>query len=103
LLEFSKLVEFCTEKSKCNVFLISQDLQGVVRDALDQLIDLRLVHPVKSRVTLKTGAKGALFEAYMLDLSQYSAARKVHQFSIVDLKGKNKDEEIRKASLIYKK
>lgn len=103
LAEFSKLVEFCTEKSKCNVFLISQDLQGVVRDALDQLIDLRLVHPVKSRVTLKTGAKGALFEAYMLDLSQYSAARKVHQFSIVDLKGKNKDEEIRKASLIYKK
>lgn len=101
LQEFSNLVTFCTEKSKCNVFLVSQELKGDTRDALDQLIDLRLVHPVKSRVTLKKGAKGALFEAYMLDLSQYSAARKVHQFSIVDLKGKNKDEEIRKSSLIY--
>lgn len=98
---FSKLVVFCTEKSKCNVFLISQNLKGEVRDSLDQLVDLRLIHPVKSRVTLKTGAKGELFEAYMLDLSQYSAARKVHQFTIVDLKGKNKDEEMRKASLIY--
>jgi energy-coupling factor transporter ATP-binding protein EcfA2 len=101
LAEFGKLVTFCTEKSKCNVFLVSQDLKNDARSALDQLIDLRLVHPVKSRVTLKTGAKGELFEAYMLDLSQYSAARKVHQFTIVDLKGKNKDEEMRKASLIY--
>lgn len=100
--DFTKLVEFCTTKSKCNVFLVSQDLKGPVRDSLNQLIDLRLVHPVKSRVTLKKGAAGELFEAYMLDLSQYSASRKVHQFLIVDLKGDDKDELIRKSSLIYK-
>lgn len=95
------LVAFCTEKSKCNVFLISQKLTGPTREAIDQLIDLRLIHPVKSRVTLKKGASGELYEAYMLDLSQYTAARKVHEFQIVDLSAPNKDESIRKSSLIY--
>ena len=82
-------------------FLVSQKLTGPSRESIDQLIDLRLIHPVKSRVTLKKGAAGELFEAYMLDLSQYTAARKVHEFQIVDLSASNKDESIRKASLIY--
>jgi hypothetical protein len=98
---FKKLVTFCTEKSKCNVFLVSQKLSGPPREAIDQLIDLRLVHPVKSRVTLKKGAAGELFEAFMLDLSQYTAARKVHEFQIIDLSTNDKDETIRRASLIY--
>jgi len=98
---FRKLVLFCTEKSKCNVFLIEQKLVGPTRDAIDQLIDLRLIHPVKSRVTLKRNASGELYEAYMLDLSQYTAARKVHEFQIVDLSAADRDESIRKASLIY--
>lgn len=99
--EFAKLVSFCTENSKCNVFLVSQKLTGPIRDSIDQLIDLRLIHPVKSRVTLKKGAAGELFEAYMLDLSQYTAARKVHEFQIVDLSANDKDETIRKSTLVY--
>jgi energy-coupling factor transporter ATP-binding protein EcfA2 len=98
---FQELATFCTEKSKCNIFLVSQKLKGPVRDAVDQLIDLRLIHPVKSRVTLKTGAKGELFEAYMLDLSQYTAARKVQNFQMLDLSAKETDEALRKGSLIY--
>lgn len=98
---FQKLVVFCTEKSKCNVFLVSQKLSGNTRDSIDQLIDLRLIHPVKSRVTLKKGATGELYEAYMLDLSQYTASRKVHRFQIIDLNAPDKDELIRKSSLIY--
>ena len=98
---FDQLVEFCTEKSKCNVFLISQKLSGEVRDAIDQLIDLRLIHPVKSRVTMKRGAAGELFEAFMLDLSQYTASRKVHEFHMLDLSASDKDEAMRKTSLIY--
>lgn len=98
---FQDVITFCTEKSKCNVFLVSQKLQGDLRDSIDQLIDLRLIHPVKSRVTLKKGAAGELFEAYMLDLSQYTAARKVHQFDLVDLSAGDKDEKIRRSSLIY--
>jgi Cdc6-like AAA superfamily ATPase len=98
---FQQLVTFCTETSKCNVFLVSKKLSGPARDSIDQLIDLRLIHPVKSRVTLKKGASGEIFEAYMLDLSQYTAARKVHEFQIVDLSASDKDETIRKASLRY--
>lgn len=98
---FHDLVTFCTGTSKCNVFLVSQKLSGEIRDSIDQLIDLRLIHPVKSRVTLKKGAPGEIFEAYMLDLSQYTAARKVHEFQIVDLSAGDKDEKIRKSSLIY--
>lgn len=98
---FQKLVAFCTEKSKCNIFLVSQKLTGNTRSSIDQLIDLRLIHPVKSRVTLKKGAAGELYEAYMLDLSQYTASRKVHRFQIIDLNASDKDELIRKSSLIY--
>lgn len=98
---FTRLVEFCTQQSKCNVFLVSQKLTGDVRSAIDQLIDLRLIHSVKSRVTLKKGAAGEIFEAYMLDLSQYTAARKVHRFEMVDLGGSAKDEAIRRGTLIY--
>jgi hypothetical protein len=98
---FVQLVAFCTETSKCNVFLLSQKLTGTVRDSIDQLIDLRLIHPVKSRVTLKKGAVGEIYEAFMLDLSQYAASRKVHQFQIIDLSANDKDEALRKSSLIY--
>ncbi|MDZ4282112.1 MAG: hypothetical protein U1C04_15265 [Hydrogenophaga sp.] len=98
---FQRLVTFCTEESKCNVFLISQKLTGATKDAIDQLIDLRLIHPVKSRVTLKKGAAGELYEAYMLDVSQYTASRKVHDFHMIDLSASEKDEEIRRASLIF--
>lgn len=98
---FQRIASFCTEKSKCNVFLVSQKLKGAVRDSVDQLIDLRLIHPVKSRVTLKHGAKGELFEAYMLDLSQYTAARKVPNFQMIDLSVSATSEAIRKASLVY--
>jgi energy-coupling factor transporter ATP-binding protein EcfA2 len=98
---FQDVATFCTEKSKCNVFLVSQKLKGPVREAVDQLIDLRLIHPVKSRVTLKTGAKGELFEAYMLDLSQYTAARKVPNFQMLDLSASETSEAVRKGSLVY--
>jgi len=98
---FQNLVIFCTEQSKCNIFLVNQRLKGPVRDSVDQLIDLRLIHPVKSRVTLKAGAKGELFEAYMLDLSQYTAARKVQNFQMLDLSAKETDESLRRGALIY--
>lgn len=51
-------------------------MTGPVKDAINQLIDLRLVHLVQSRVTLKKGADGLVFEAYMLDTSQYTASKK---------------------------
>ncbi|MHB1283521.1 MAG: hypothetical protein ACYCZI_06550 [Metallibacterium scheffleri] len=98
---FAHLRDFCLNGAKSNVFLVDQKLQGPERDAINQLVDLRLVHPVRSRVTLKAQSQGRLFEAYMLDLSQYSASRKVRGVSLVNL-GPGTDQDLmRRAGLIY--
>ena len=98
---FTKLVAFCLNDAKCNIFLINQKMTGPVKDAINQLIDLRLVHLVQSRVTLKKGADGLVFEAYMLDTSQYTASRKVRDLNLIDLNSKTFSEEIRKKKLLY--
>ncbi|MGP2602535.1 hypothetical protein [Serratia ureilytica] len=98
---FQKLVDFCIGKSKCNIFLIPLRKSENDYDAIEQLIDLRLVHLVQSRVTLKKGAEGKIFQAYMLDTSEYVASRKVHGFTIIDLNSKSFSEDIRKSKLVY--
>ena len=98
---FAHLRDFCLNVAKSNVFLVDQKLEGPRRDAINQLVDLRLVHPVKSRVTLKAQSQGRLFEAYMLDLSQYSASRKVRGISLVDLGPGTNQDLMRRAGLIY--
>jgi hypothetical protein len=99
--EFQKIVGFCTEQAKCNVFLVHQKTDSVKKALIDQLVDLRLVHLVKSRVTTKSTKAGELFEAYMLDLSQYTAARKIHDMHLVDLSKDEANDEIRRNSLVY--
>ncbi|HEY9133668.1 MAG TPA: hypothetical protein VIM98_18095 [Dyella sp.] len=72
---FDHLRDFCLNDAKSNVFLVDQALEGSRRDAINQLVDLRLIHPVKSRVTLKAHSQGRLFEAYMLDKSVFRCAQ----------------------------
>lgn len=48
-----------------------------------ELVDLRLIHYVESRVTLRKHPR-KVFEAYMLDISQYSGSRKRRQFKIIE-------------------
>lgn len=98
---FTKLVSFCINEAKCNIFLIDKKMSGPEREAINQLIDLRLVHLVQSRVTLKKGAEGLVFEAYMLDTSQYTASRKVRGLDLIDLNSKTFSEDIRKKKLLY--
>ncbi len=98
---FDRLVSFCINNAKCNIFLIDKKMSGPERESINQLIDLRLVHLVQSRVTLKKGADGLVFEAYMLDTSQYTASRKNRDLNLIDLNSKKFSEEIRKKSLLY--
>lgn len=98
---FAHLRDFCLNDAKSNVFLVDQKLDGPRRDAINQLVDLRLIHPVRSRVTLKAQSQGRLFEAYMLDLSQYSASRKVRGIRLVDLGPGTNQDIMRRAGLIY--
>ena len=99
--EFLSVVKFCTENAKCNIFLVEQRGSTSRKSLIDQLVDLRLIHLVKSRVTTKSNKAGELFEAYMLDLSQYTAARKIHDMQIIDLSHDDSGEAIRRNSLIY--
>jgi len=45
-------------------------------DQIHELVDLKLLHLIRSRVTVKASRPGQIYEAYMLDLSQYAGAKK---------------------------
>lgn len=65
-----------------------------------ELLELAREIPSFEKYRPATRRGGELFRP-SLDLSQYTAARKVHDFHMVDLSSNDKDEAIRKASLIY--
>jgi hypothetical protein len=97
--EFAKIREFCLNSANANCFLIEKDSQDIF-DRIQELTDLRLVHKVRSRVTI-SGRPGQLFEAYMLDVSQYTASRKKRELEIIEFWRQNSDERLRRVSLIY--
>jgi hypothetical protein len=90
------------ETANSNCFLVEQSATGAEIDSLNELVDLKLLHRIKSRVTVNTASqKGRLFEAYMLDLSQYSASRKRRGLEIIEFWTPGSELKLRKASLIF--
>ena len=69
-------------------------------DLIHELVDLKLVHLVRSRVTV-SGRVGRIYEAYMLDLSQYAGARKRRELQMVEFWKPDSTEALRKKTLIY--
>lgn len=99
---FGRVKDFCLEKANANCFLVEQEAAGPGVDAIKELVDLKLLHRIRSRVTINTATqKGKLFEAYMLDLSQYSAARKRRGLEMIEFWKAGTDLKLRKASLIF--
>jgi hypothetical protein len=98
--QFEKLVHFCIEKAEANVFLMDKGATGHEWDLVQELVDLRLVHLVRSRITVRNDP-GRLFEGYMLDLSQYAGARKRRDFEIVKFWESDSADELRRTKLIY--
>lgn len=98
--EFQKLRRFCLERNNTNCFLLDKELQGPEVDLIHELVDLKLIHLVRSRVTV-SGRPGKIFEAYMLDLSQYAGARKRRKLQMVEFWKPTSKEALRKSSLIY--
>jgi hypothetical protein len=98
--EFQRIRDFCTRKSKTNVFLLDKDAAGKEIAFIHELVDLRLLHLVRSRVTV-SGRPGRIFEAYMLDASQYTGSRKMRGLEIIELWRPDSVERLRRASLIY--
>jgi hypothetical protein len=98
--EFRRLREFCLDKNNINCFLLDKEQYGEEVDLIHELVDLKLIHLVRSRVTV-SGRRGRIYEAYMLDLSQYAGARKRRKLEMVEFWKSSSTETLRKASIIY--
>ena len=99
-IEFQKLRHFCLNQANCNCLLLDQEEKGKEVELIHELVDLKLIHLVRSRVTVSK-RQGKIYEAYMLDLSQYAGARKRRKLQIVEFWKQRSVETLRKISLIY--
>ena len=98
--EFQRVRNFCLDEAKTNCFLLHKDAKGIEVGMIHELVDLKLLHLVRSRVTV-SGRKGNIYEGYMLDLSQYAGARKRRGLEIIEFWKPESKESLRRASLIY--
>lgn len=98
--EFQKVSDFCLTQAKANLFLIEKDIKGVGMSLIEELVDLRLIHKVRSRVTVSK-CPGKIFEAYLLDASQYMGSRKMRDVKLIEFWRDDSIEELRRVSMIY--
>jgi hypothetical protein len=98
--QFVKVREFCLDDANCNCFLVHLDAKGPEMDAINELVDLKLLHLVRSRVTV-SAKKGQLYQAFMLDLSQYAGARAKRGLDMVRFWLPDAQESLRRSKLIY--
>lgn len=98
--KFQKLREFCLNENNSNCFLLDKEAKGPDVELIHELVDLKLIHLVRSRVTV-SGRVGRIYEAYMLDLSQYAGARKRRDLEMVEFWKSSSKESLRKVSFIY--
>ena len=66
---FEQASDFCLTVAKANCFLVDKDLSRPEIEHIGELVDLKFLHHVKSRVTVRERPH-RLYDAYMLDLSQ---------------------------------
>lgn len=97
---FEEASEFCLNKAKANCFLVDKDLSSPDVANIAELVDLKFLHHVKSRVTVRD-RQHRLYDAYMLDLSQYAGERARQNFEIVEFWGRDADDSLRKTRFIY--
>lgn len=97
---FRNVVDFCLRENNTNCFLIDKAARGRTVDIIHELVDLKLLHLARSRVTVR-GQPGDIFEAYMLDFSQYSGSRKRRGLKLIEFWKQDSQDQLRKSSLIY--
>jgi hypothetical protein len=98
--EFDRIKKFCLEDQKVNCFLVEKDLQGDGYLNVKELVDLRLLHAIASRVTVRN-RPGRIFEGYMVDVSQYTGERKRRGLDLLEFWKRDEQEKLRRTSLIY--
>jgi hypothetical protein len=98
--EFERVRSFCLDEKKVNCFLVEKDLPAEGYRQIQELVDLRLLHLAKSRVTVRD-RPGKIYEAYLLDLSQYTGERKKRDLSMIDFWKTGAEDKLRRTTLIY--
>jgi hypothetical protein len=79
---FERIRSFSIDNTNANCFLLDQNAAGDEAALIQELVDLRLIHLVRSRVTV-SGRPGKVYKAYMLDVSQYAGWRKRRGFEMI--------------------
>lgn len=97
----SAIRDFCFEKSNANILLIEKDTGEKPGDIIGELVDLKIIHRVKSGVTVSK-RQGDRFDAYMLDFSFYTGDRTKKGFEVVEFWiPSTRDDIVRKVGYIY--
>jgi len=94
---FGSVRNFCWDK-KANCLLVERDRDTEGMRIIGELVDLRLLHLVASRLTV-SGRAGKLYIAYMLDVSQYTGDRKRRDLELIPFW--TKIDRVRRAGLIF--
>lgn len=97
---FDRIRDFCLETTNSSCILIDKDFVGPAVENIGQLVDLKFLHHVRGRVTVRDRPK-KIFDAYMLDISQYSGERKRRNFDIIEFWGREGGEKLRRSRLIF--
>ena len=88
---FERASDFCLNTAKANCFLIDKDVSNNEVENISELVDLKFVHHVRSRVTVRDRTH-RIYDAYMLDLSQYAGERARRNFEIVEFWGQDAEK-----------
>jgi len=96
----ARIVGFCTEKAQSNCFLVEKDRHEQYIKLIAELVDMRLIHLVRSRTSVGH-RKGKAYVAYMLDLSQYTGERKRQNLAMISFWTSQGEDQMRHVKNIY--
>lgn len=97
---YNRIKFFCLDITKQNIFLVDQQLTGGEIDLLQELLDLRLVHQIRSRVTVSS-RPGKIYKSFLLDVSQYTGERARRDVEMIEFWRDTEKEKLRRVSSIY--
>lgn len=92
--------DFCLDSSESNCFLVEKDLGEETEHQIGELVDMKFIHHVRSRVTVR-GRERRVYDAFMLDLSFYTGERARRGFEMIEFWKADSDSDLRKPKLIF--
>ncbi|MBZ5590951.1 MAG: hypothetical protein LAP39_01855 [Acidobacteriia bacterium] len=90
--------DFCLN-NKVNCFLVERESGSRGQDLLGELVDLRFVHVVESRTTVRDDP-GKLYTGYMLDISQYTGERRRRELQMIEFWKRDEVDRIRRSKYV---